>query len=48
MNLSLLFFIVSAICLLHVEYQALEVFAFGVVDVDWVVGWLCELMKDAH
>ena len=30
--------------LFYVENEAFEVFAFGVVDVDWVVDWLCELM----
>ena len=34
--------------LFYVEDEAFEVFAFGVVDVDWVVDWLCELMEDAH
>ena len=34
--------------LFYVEDEAFEVFAFGVVDVDGVVGWLGELMQDAH
>ena len=34
--------------LFHIQYQAFQVFAFGVVDVDGVVGWLMQLMQDAH
>lgn len=34
--------------LFHIQHQAFEVFAFGVVDVDGVVGGLGELMEYAH
>ena len=34
--------------LLHIKHQALQVFAFGMVDVDGMVGGLVELMEDAH
>ena len=34
-------------CLLHLQHQALEVFALGMVDVDGVVGGLVELVEDA-
>ena len=34
--------------LFYVEDEAFEVFAFWVVDVDWVVNWLSELVQDAH
>ncbi len=30
------------------EDEAFEVFAFGVIDVDGMVGRLCELMEYAH
>lgn len=34
--------------LFHLEDEALEVFAFGVGDVDGVIGGLCQLVQDAH
>ena len=34
-------------CLFDIEHQSLEVFAFWVVDVDWVVGWLVQLVQYA-
>ena len=33
--------------LFHLQHQALEVFALGMVDVDGVVGGLVELVEDA-
>lgn len=37
-----------SLCLLFdLEDKSLEIFALGVVDVDWVVGWLVQLMEDA-
>ena len=37
------------VCLMlfHLQYQALEVFALGMVDIDGVVGGLVELVEDA-
>ena len=32
----------------HLQDQAFEVFALGVVDADGMVGWLGELVQDAH
>ena len=34
--------------LFYIKHQSLEVFAFGMVDVDWVVGGLGQLVQDAH
>lgn len=34
--------------LFDVEYQALEIFTLGMIDIDGVVGGLSELMEDAH
>ena len=34
--------------LFHIEHQSFEVFAFGVVDADGVVGGLGELVEDFH
>ena len=34
--------------LFHIEHQPLQILTFGVIDVDRVVGGLCELMQDAH
>ena len=36
------------VALFNVEDEAFEVFAFGMVDVDRMVGGLGELMEDAH
>lgn len=33
---------------LHVEHEAFEVLALGMIDADGVVGRLVELMEDAH
>ena len=33
--------------LFNVEDQSFQVFAFGMVDVDGMVGWLVQLMEDA-
>ena len=38
----------NLIKLLYVQYQALEVFAFGVIYVDRVIGRLGELVEYAH
>ncbi len=42
------FFLVRSGGLFDVEDEAFEVFAFGVIDVDGMVGGLCELVEDAH
>ena len=42
------FYVGSRRGLFHVEHQSLEVFAFGMVDVDRMVAGLRELVKDAH
>ena len=34
--------------LFNLEHQSLEIFAFGVVDIDGVIFRLVELMQDAH
>ena len=34
--------------LFNIEHQAFQVFAFGMVDVDGVVGWLMKLVQDAN
>ena len=41
-------FIYLFIYLFHVQYQSLEVFALGVIDIYRVVGRLCELVQDAY
>ena len=33
--------------LLNIQHQPFEVLAFGMVDINWVVGWLVQLMQDA-
>jgi hypothetical protein len=34
--------------LFDIQYQSLEVLTLGMIDIDRVVGRLCELMEDAH
>ena len=34
--------------LFHVQHESFQVFSFGMVDVDGVVGRLVQLMEDAH
>ena len=34
--------------LFDIQHQSFEVFAFGVVDADRMVGWLGELVEYAH
>lgn len=33
--------------LFHIKHQPFEIFTFGMVDVDRMVGRLCELVQDA-
>ena len=34
--------------LLHIQHQPFQVFSFGMIDVDGMVGWLMQLMQDAN
>ena len=34
--------------LFDIKYQALQVLAFGMIDVDGMIGWLMQLVQDAH
>ena len=38
----------SFFSLFHIEHQSFQVFPFGMVDVDGVVGRLVQLVQDAH
>ena len=34
--------------LFYIQHKSLEIFALGVINVDGMVGWLGELVQDAH
>lgn len=36
------------IFLFHIQYQAFQILAFGMIDVYWMVGWLMKLMKNSN